>query len=200
MTVVHILLLAFAALVATAFQIPEGTPDGFYVAYYDASGHEVHQPVTPDMISQVIDHETVASNLVSRPYPVPTTSKRQTNFWETWCGCGIEVNHGDCDAAVADLKFQTRDRVRIEARMAYYSIRGSAVAFACNLTGQTAVISDEGVGLSTQHITSNCGSYIAGTALHHFDSTAEFPFTGYMRYSSGLDFCAASTSSTSNHC
>jgi hypothetical protein len=51
-----------------------------------------------------------------------------------WCGCNSKLNHGDCDAVVADRERQLWDRgpVCIGAGLCCYSIKGSAVAFACN--------------------------------------------------------------------
>jgi hypothetical protein len=86
MRVPAILLLVFTAM-ALAFIIPEGTPDGFYVAYYDESGLEVHKPHSiPDAI---FEKNTTRDS--SRRSPADEVSTI-TDFYVSWCGCGFTVN------------------------------------------------------------------------------------------------------------
>ncbi|KAF2621065.1 hypothetical protein BU25DRAFT_355174, partial [Macroventuria anomochaeta] len=81
-----------------------------------------------------------------------------------WCGCGFNMNAGDTDAAVADLKGQL-DRMASGGTicLAYYSIRGGTVAFACNRSDRSKRIDGDNFAGYLRAITSSCGLYIAGT-------------------------------------
>lgn len=73
------------------------------------------------------------------------------------------MNHGDCDAAVNDLKSQTYANPAIEGPWSYYSIRGSVIAFICwDYTGVTNFRADA-VGLAASIATDTCGWYVPGT-------------------------------------
>ncbi|KAI9162987.1 insecticidal toxin complex protein [Paramyrothecium foliicola] len=68
----------------------------------------------------------------SFPKDFQFVQKRATGH--SFCGCGFNLNHGDCDAAVADLKEQVSraGTLWLGGGLCWYSIRGAAVAFICN--------------------------------------------------------------------
>ncbi|CZR55780.1 uncharacterized protein PAC_05668 [Phialocephala subalpina] len=87
------LFLLGAAMAATAFTIPKGAADGFYLAYYDSAGNEVHELVT--------DMSPFAANLTERSI---SSSAKIGKPGQTWCGCRFGMDHGSCDRANDDLR------------------------------------------------------------------------------------------------
>ncbi|RBR20151.1 uncharacterized protein FIESC28_05430 [Fusarium coffeatum] len=81
----------------TAFKVPKGTTDGFYKVHLNANGQEIHERV-----SSLADEATPAGVSIAKR---ALKEKREWR-WNTWCGCGIELNHDNCDDAVQDLKDQ----------------------------------------------------------------------------------------------
>ncbi|GFF33811.1 hypothetical protein IFM58399_03668 [Aspergillus lentulus] len=109
-------------------------------------------------------------------------------------------NHGDCDRAVQNLKnLFGGGTVRIGPNLAWYSISGSVVAFACNKVAAQAEASADRLTRALQGITERCGWYVPGTTRFVTNLWLD-PYWGYMNYHPGLDFCAASTSSRSDRC
>ncbi|KAH7040912.1 uncharacterized protein B0I36DRAFT_358142 [Microdochium trichocladiopsis] len=191
------------SLQGRGFKLPANLTDGFYAAYFNETGHEVHElirgPATPEEIARY--YEAVASD----PQPEAQLEARQNPGATYWCGCGLSMHHGDCDAAVEDLKVQSDNCYGswdcdnlIRPGLAWYSIRGSVVAFECNLNwllvpasrrdGQTDIF---------QKITNKCGWYVPGTWANNNGLT---PFIGYMNYRANLDFCTDSISSNRPFC
>jgi hypothetical protein len=82
-------------------------------------------------------------------------------------GCGNQLNHGDCDAAVADLEAQLRRSgpVRMSVNWCWYCIRGAAVAFAWNPNDNLATYAyrAEDFTYTAYIVTQDCGWYTAGT-------------------------------------
>lgn len=97
--------LAFISL-TSAFKVPEGTTDGFYKAYISAQGEEIHERV-----SNVKDHAAWPTIPEAKVPEGSALDKRQNGerYYSTHCGCGIELNHTNCDDAVQDLKNQMYD-------------------------------------------------------------------------------------------
>ncbi|KAH6658867.1 hypothetical protein BKA67DRAFT_652150 [Truncatella angustata] len=182
-------LFSLLAGSAVAAVLPGGLKDGVYRTYLDSQGNEVHEKLS-DPINQspepvVSINFTPASPLLSKRDPV------------IYCGCGYGMDHSYCDAAVADLKTQVGSGVHIAPATSYYSIRGSVVAFACEYTGVgTMFISGSDITYMAADITSACGLYIAGS-YKYGGTNAAF---GYMRYTSGLNFCANALSSSAHSC
>ncbi|KAH7010742.1 hypothetical protein B0J12DRAFT_751346 [Macrophomina phaseolina] len=182
---------------AAAFVFPEGLTDGFYRASIDERGYEIHELLSAP------DGEHIDARIISQRAPTTdsdtyeVSAKLQKRIWTVWCGCGFSLNHGDCDAAVADMKRQVDGGVHIQPHQAYYSIRGSVVFFSCN-TGDGQVFMDvPSVTFIAGEITKACGYYIAGTfARQGYPPEA----SGYMRYSAGLDFCRAAKASPAHSC
>ncbi|KAH8883328.1 hypothetical protein GQ53DRAFT_430442 [Thozetella sp. PMI_491] len=205
-----IFTLLFSAIVAThAFKVPEGATDGFHMAYYDEDGQEVHLR-NPDQTT--VD----AHPLAARTPPVVPKPERnlllaaRDDEWRYHCGCGIEMNHGDCDAAVADLTHQLdTSSISICPGLTFYSIRGSVVAFACNFGDSIQCESATGqqYGDMLKAITSRCGWYVPGTyrnGQYYWDDTNLISWNidyGYMRSSeNGGNFYGAAEASGAEHC
>jgi hypothetical protein len=89
--------------------------------------------------------------------------------------------------------------VQIGANLAWYSISGSVVAFACNKVNARAEASADRLTRSLQSITDRCGWYVPGTTRFVTNLWLD-PYWGYMNYQPGLDFCTMSTNSGSNKC
>ncbi|RHZ52632.1 uncharacterized protein CDV56_107041 [Aspergillus thermomutatus] len=190
-TPIILLALATSAKLATSLRIPEGTLDGVYSVYINESGVEVHEPLFPgDVPAPTNSEEPEVDQLEARD--ITTVSY--------WCGCGITMNHGDCDAAVQALKNQFGSgQADIGAHLAWYSISGSVVAFACNREGGKAAGSAAKITGALQGITNKCGWYVPGTQ-HLYTGLFYTPYFGYMNYRPGLDFCTMSVSSGSHKC
>lgn len=123
-----------------------------------------------------------------------------------WCGCGIELNHGNCDAATWDLESQIGENgsTHTDTNFAYYSNRGDVVAFACptgwhNGDWQT-LYSAAGARNAFADVTNSCGWYIAGTSTLYADDGLDRPDYGYMVYRAGLDFCHDARGSSRHDC
>ncbi|KAF2124887.1 hypothetical protein P153DRAFT_435093 [Dothidotthia symphoricarpi CBS 119687] len=167
-----------------ALVIPTGTTQGLYEVSTLDDGTEVH--------TKLADYSETEVTPVSEASPL---ERRQNG--RMWCGCGFTLNHGDCDAAVADLKSQFRPSL-INGGKSFYSIRGSVVAFACNRSQTDWLLLPQTFTDAASAITGSCGWYIAGTTERGDANNALI--LGYMRYQNGLDFCGASTSSPANRC
>lgn len=91
-------------------------------------------------------------------------------------------------------------------RHAYYSIRGSVVAFVCayRISGLNHLDVDA-MTFAVERITETCGRYVAGTFPYEAEvdvgvvAPEGFDF-GDMRYSSGLGFCAHARDSNQQCC
>ncbi|KAB2571943.1 hypothetical protein BFW01_g1843 [Lasiodiplodia theobromae] len=181
---------------AAAFVLPEGLSDGFYRASIDERGYEIHE-----LLSAGIDdaNPTIVAQMAptteNETYDLPAQLQKRAGT--KWCGCGFTLDHAGCDAAVADMKVQVSGGVHIQAHLAYYSIKGGVVFFACNTGNGQLFMDAPTVAYVASEITNACGWYIAGTfARSGYPSEA----SGYMRYSSGLDFCGAAKSSSAHSC
>ena len=88
-------IAAFLALVAStqAWVIPKGTTDGIYAVAVGDDGVEVHTKIA-EASSELPFNVSDANPLDRR------------GDGRIWCGCGFNLNPGNCDAAVADLKSQ----------------------------------------------------------------------------------------------
>ncbi|KAJ2973234.1 hypothetical protein NQ176_g6726 [Zarea fungicola] len=188
---VNIAIGVTMAAMAQAFTMPEGTTNGVYVVHIDPNGKEVHTKIydSTDIQSSQPDHATTVgeSGDLERRY-----------HGEIWCGCGFNMNPGNCDRAVEMLVAQMGPSF-VDPNKSYYSSWGDVVAFACNrnpneswlLVGST--YRDE-----IAAITGACGRYIAGAKQWGDDGKALIQ--GYARWAPGDNFCGGSTSSPANHC
>ncbi|CAO2651778.1 Nn.00g000610.m01.CDS01 [Neocucurbitaria sp. VM-36] len=180
--------LATAATLLTlaqAFVIPSGTEDGVYGVSVREDGTEVH--------TKISERDPTSAT----PYnEVSAFEKRQND--RIWCGCGFNMNPGNCDAAVADLKKQMKPSL-VKPKMSFYSIRGDVVAFACNRSpNRNWLLVESNYANALARITGACGRYIAGST--EFGDPNQALIVGYQRYTNGDRFCDSATSSPSYHC
>lgn len=91
---------ALAASVS-AWKIPQNTEDGIYQVDELEDGTTVY---TKLIDAADIDRSMPEAALDTSPVPRSELEKRAND--QIWCGCGFDMNRGDCDAAVADLKRQ----------------------------------------------------------------------------------------------
>ncbi|KAK5995405.1 hypothetical protein PT974_03809 [Cladobotryum mycophilum] len=189
------------------------------IVFIDDHGQEVHEPYNPALGRQsnatalalygnakmrsLSDRSTIGKRLLdSSDYGF------DKGILYSWCGCGYTLNHGDTDAVVRDLKNQVGNGVDISWLIAYYSIRGRVVAFACNdVFGQhdysvSAGVDAEYLVLSYGATNRLCGWYMAGTSFVGFWAPIDDnrPSVGYMRYSPDLDFCGNALTSPAERC
>lgn len=217
-----IITLLFPALVSVAIAatLAPDLPDGVFQSYTDEQGVEHHvqihggsdgshftplswtyNPASPNATFSSVQHPLFHNadngiNLEKRSCSIDDGAAQNT-----YCGCGFTVDHGDCDAAVANLKAQVGNGVYVQPQLSYYAIRGSVVAFICNYSDSQSPVTVGLITTAAGHITNRCGEYIAGTyaSLIAPHDLAGYNI-GYMRYSSGLNFCEDATGSTSNCC
>ncbi|KAK3693332.1 hypothetical protein B0T22DRAFT_532615 [Podospora appendiculata] len=195
-----------AALVtsAAAFKVPECLPDGPYIAFIDTDGTEVHQPFSGELHAHLkaLDPNPSTPAAVHTNGTSPAT--KRSKFWETWCGCGFNMDHGNTDRAVQGVKDQCRasgqaasgySTCSLRSNEVLYTVAGDIVAFLC-YGGMTY---DGRITDAFAKITEKCGWYIAGSALWEEELWLEIVH-GYMRYTPGLDFCTNSISSGATHC
>jgi hypothetical protein len=189
------------ALLSQALIIPSDiTADGVYQVVARDDGSEVHTKIAdvPDLSNITLTQNSALDVAAqSSSQEVDNVLNGRSNG-QNWCGCGYNMNTGDCDAAVADLKHQFGSINKVGPYLSFYSIRGGVVAFVCNTySGSSFYTSGDTLGREFAAITNACGRYIAGSR----DMGTSAPtIVGYMRYRNGLDFCRDSTSSPSNHC
>jgi hypothetical protein len=92
-------LLRVAALTSlttltSAYTIPPGTNDGFYWVHIDEGGVEIHEMVAS------LPHREAAPDL-SDPANILLA---RTQYQTVYCGCGNNIDHGNCDDAVSVLE------------------------------------------------------------------------------------------------
>lgn len=230
-------LFAIATVTACVIAItpPLDAVNGVYKAYFDEQGREVHELValpngeapSSKHVNKWITNKTGYKDAIATANVTAIKKGHRQSLEKRWhdsepygfgvgilnteCGCGFYMDHGDCDAAVNDLKAQS-DRAgggTISIGNAWYSIRGSVVAFACatwpedfTKTGEPFEFDSSSLTVSYAAITRLCGSYVAGT-LSYLDWGVHdwnFPDIGYMRYSPGDDFCSHADDSKLDHC
>lgn len=83
---------------AQAFVIPPGTSDGVYSVFNHEDGTEVHTKIS---VSSEVRRDATGITPFNE---VGALERRQND--RIWCGCGFNMDAGNCDAAVADLKSQ----------------------------------------------------------------------------------------------
>jgi hypothetical protein len=176
------------ALLSQALIIPSDiTSDGVYQVLIRDDGTEEHTKIA-DI--------TARSSTEAPTTPLAKILQSRQDYITTWCGCGFNMNTNNCDAAVADMRNQLGGSSTVRARLSYYSIRGAVVAFACNRSGSDQKMDGQTYGQALSIITNRCGRYIAGSV----SVTGSNFILGYMRYSSGTDFCGTSTQSSRSSC
>ncbi|KAF3922131.1 hypothetical protein AA313_de0206012 [Arthrobotrys entomopaga] len=180
-------VLALAVASTKAIAIPNNLSEGVYQTYTDENGK---------VITEKLDTRLTTVGGTSSP---SSPLKRSPDYY--FCGCGFNMNPGNTDAAVADIKNQLNN-IGFNGTppgRSVYSIRGDGnqrvVAFLCNRDSANWAVLGNQFGGYLAEITGRCGRYIAGTYSNNNKYVA-----GYMRYGDGLDFCGASTTSPAHSC
>ncbi|KAH8678444.1 hypothetical protein BX600DRAFT_507390 [Xylariales sp. PMI_506] len=162
---------AVLSLLATshALTIPPNQPDGVYVVSNVGTANEVHERLADLDIKAEIPSVNTTNSTPS------TLSKRLGGPTDIRCGCGIVLNHADCDAATANLEAQLGSGGHIEGGKCFYSIRNTVASFMCSYAETI-----EGTALQAQlafeEITDSCGLYVAGTS-----GLIGYVATGYLK-------------------
>ncbi|KAI8403732.1 hypothetical protein FOFC_17175 [Fusarium oxysporum] len=154
------ILLLQSVVACAGFTMPEKLPNGVYSVHVNDQGLEVYDGLTVDHTTTVTPRAP-SSHLEARQW-------RDEGGWdrsepEMFCGCGLSMNHGNCDTAVDMLKaqFDRSDGGVGEVTQAWYSIWGDVVAFCCT-DGQYPMTSSQYADLLGR-ITDTCGWYVPGT-------------------------------------
>jgi hypothetical protein len=164
MIITWILHLLLASSIA-AFRLPDGLANGLYRAYHDDNGEEVieyhgeRNTTSPDSLEKrhhdMLPPASDSNGLERRDF---------RKIWESKCGCGVNLNHGDTDAAVQGLKdtyaYKTIDLGQWDAVFYWY---GSVVAFVCYGPSWTK---KQDITDACSYITKECGWYVAGTGTY----------------------------------
>lgn len=159
--------------------------DGIYSVFINDAGKQVYEIIAEPNTNYTDGHTPAL--LESFPEKAELMSR---STGHCFCGCGINLHHGDTDAAVADLTDQVARAGTLKTTGCWYSIRGSVVAFICNQWGNVENTNDfwaEHVGSSLAVVTADCGWYVAGTYSWGYILTLN---VGYMVYYPGQDFGA----------
>lgn len=174
--------------------------DGDYIAYYNSTGHEVHERVmSPDDL------------LVERDFADPADPAGLERRWRDirpgfFCGCANLMNEVDYVSAISALKAQydgSTGRLVVPQGMSAYSIRKSVVAFLCNPqrgAGDAASSASWSVtefDIIKNNIQRQCGYLVPGTWAGSYPTTLAW---GYMNWVKGLDFCERSDEGTPGAC
>ncbi|KAE9377577.1 hypothetical protein N431DRAFT_461176 [Stipitochalara longipes BDJ] len=183
MLVTKTLLFLGAAVIATAFTIPKGEANGFYLAYYDIEGNEVHKLITD-----------ISANLTESSI---SQSAKIGKRGQTWCGCRNGMDHGTTDDVNGHLGNILGNGYSIPGNAASYYVEGPSVAFMCNKDSFSATVNQGMIPTGCEKITAACGLYVAGT--YRIDGLPAMDF-GYMDYTNGEDFCRNAEGSGSHSC
>ncbi|KAK3693333.1 hypothetical protein B0T22DRAFT_525730 [Podospora appendiculata] len=193
------LLAAFASTAALAFVVPKGLPDGSKLAArLSALSASTPAPAPAPARPAAIDSRSRVPGTSANPH-----GRRDGSFWELRCGCSWNIDHGNADRAVQGITDQCAAYAHannsggcvMASDNAWYTISDNVVAFLC-YGGSTSV---SRINNAFSKINEKCGLYIAGSVMWEEGLFREIVH-GYMRYSSGLDFCRNSITSGSSHC
>lgn len=181
-------LIAIAAVRGTAaFYVPEGTPDGLYMAYINTDGVEVHEPINSTDALATLDRRLIMPGTKD---PETRLAARQPG--EIWCGCDYVLIKPRCDDATHELENKLGDKgTTIPSGGALFSVRREVVAFACNPTPIDVTWVHNNAAVAFTKVTERCGWYVAGT----YDDLIQ---AGYME--TGGDICERATSSNQHSC
>ncbi|KAJ6442504.1 cupin 2 domain-containing protein [Purpureocillium lavendulum] len=185
------LLLSFAILGSAAI-VPRDATDGVYVVTMDAAGNEIHSrvsdPITAREEGLSLDTETdarEARSLLRREKSVD-------------CNCYHDLDPKDTNAAVKDLKYQVGS-FKFFSYKSVYSIRGSVIAFACNMHSESYT-SAQLIPQMLEAVTQACGRYVVGAATTDETPGKHEAWVGYMENIDGVDFCYQRTTWTDSSC
>ncbi|UNI21632.1 hypothetical protein JDV02_007608 [Purpureocillium takamizusanense] len=191
-------MIAGVATLVGAITLPQEYVEGTYTVTYDDAGNEVHTRIAGPIAPRGQDGGTVADAATRG------VAEQSTNGYYAFCFCSHKLNAGDTDAAVADLKSQFPQDKHYDGSPNYYSIRGSVVAYACNVKGKIFVQNATPL-LITQmldKVSNQCGRYVGGWGMFT-EGPLQDPWPahfGYMNYKEGLNFCREGTNILQSHC
>jgi hypothetical protein len=176
----------------SSFTVPTNQVDGIYSVHRSPSGDETHTPHSSPPPSRRAD-EPLIPNLVSAISEVA----RLVQWGQVHCMCGIVLSHEDTDAAVNDLKSQLgTDGKIMKPQEACYSIKGSVVAYVCNMDGNAPLKAwADVVSGSTEKISKARGNYMAGDT-----GGTTGVAVGYVPYEDGAKFCDQALTSGADSC
>lgn len=187
----------FAAGVTAAssgWTIPEGQPNGVYSVSVDSSGKATHtfirDLIAPDHIEAPNKERRALGNSAK------LNIERDLNGpYTITCG-GYEMDQGDCDGAVANLKNQCGGGATVGGNLDYYAIDNSVVAYFCNFNSGATNCYFFDAADAYQLITGSCGLYQAGwdslTAYYAPNGGPNYVSYGYENFG-GNDFCGRGT-------
>ncbi|KAL9075703.1 MAG: hypothetical protein Q9161_001455 [Pseudevernia consocians] len=187
----------FAAGVTAAnsgWTIPEGQPNGVYSVSVDSSGKATHtfirDLIAPDHIEAPSKERRALGNSAK------LNIERDLNGpYSITCG-GYEMDRGDCDGAVANLKNQCGGGASVGGNLDYYAIDNSVVAYFCNFNSGATNCYFFDAADAYQLITGTCGLYQAGwdslTAYYAPNGGPNYVSYGYENLG-GNDFCGRGT-------
>lgn len=98
MQFVNIVTALTLATLAQAFVLPASPSDGVYAVFTYDNGTEVH--------TKISDSSETRSLLTDRTAVNEESALERRQAGRIWCGCGFNMNHRNCDTAVAALKSQ----------------------------------------------------------------------------------------------
>ncbi|KAL3955764.1 hypothetical protein ACCO45_011327 [Purpureocillium lilacinum] len=134
---------------------PRDYVEGTYMVTHDDAGNEVHTRVGGPIAPREQDGAAVEAS--------PQDMAKQGNDgYYAFCFCSHKLNTGDADAAVADLKSQFPQDKHYDGAPNYYSIRGSVVAYACNVKGKIFVKNATPLLIAQmlEKVSNQCGRYV----------------------------------------
>lgn len=121
----RLLPLFTVILLAQAYTLPDNASDGVYSAKMQ-NGVEVHERISDFPSSTELKTKR---DSVSATSPIPRLFARQAQTM-SFCGCGFNMNPGNCDEAVAVLKdhLDVNHNTGFWGEFSFYITRGSVVA------------------------------------------------------------------------
>lgn len=190
------LLILGLAAIGSSFTLREGLPDGFYRAYYNDAGEEVHELVSASALN-------TTSSLLALPKREDSRSERHTIATRSetplgyWCGCDNPMNAYDTNMANAGMDNLVASYPLIQPGEGFFIIHNTAAAFVCNVDDKSSNIPTDVVTTWSQTVTNYCGLFYAGTVRIQWTAALDY---GYMNYEPGLDFCDQAESSQDAIC
>src|SRR3954451_17902131 len=111
MLLTSILIFLGVSLLTNSYTIPDGFGDGVYGVHINGLGEEIHERL----------RDLLTEGSFAHPFSeIEARDIDPARGHHIYCGCGINLNHGNCDAAVAALKGQLNKNTLVYN--AWYSI------------------------------------------------------------------------------
>jgi hypothetical protein len=192
-----VLALPLLFLSASAFKLTANTPDGVYMVFQDELGNEVHKEWSEDYLVKDVPAGITVINATSPEGPIMARGPWRDNIW---CGCGFTMDHGNCDAAVEELKKSMGVSGAYVTVPSWFSKKNNVVAFVCNYKSDQNYfyINSQYFHDSLATVTDSCGWYVAGS--EGYQARTDIASIGYMQFKEGVDFCANALGSPNHNC